>query len=69
MNVSTWLCRPAQITCLLLVSAHAHAAKPGDVFQDCKDCPEMVVLPAGSYLMGAPTMNSAASPTKARCTP
>lgn len=54
MNVTAWLYRPAQITCLLLVSAYAHAAKPGDVFKDCKDCPEMVVLPAGSYVMGAP---------------
>jgi formylglycine-generating enzyme required for sulfatase activity len=23
-------------------------------FQDCRDCPEMVVVPAGSFLMGAP---------------
>ncbi len=27
---------------------------PGKVFKDCKDCPEMVVLPAGSYVMGTP---------------
>jgi TonB family protein len=26
---------------------------PGTVFQDCDECPEMVVLPAGQYLMGA----------------
>ncbi|MCF5355080.1 SUMF1/EgtB/PvdO family nonheme iron enzyme, partial [Pseudomonas syringae] len=27
---------------------------PGKVFKDCKDCPEMVVLPAGTFTMGAP---------------
>lgn len=29
--------------------------KPGDSFREClKDCPEMVVVPAGSFLMGSP---------------
>ena len=28
--------------------------KPGTVFRDCKDCPEMVVVPAGSFTMGSP---------------
>ena len=28
--------------------------KPGDVFKDCPDCPEMVVIPAGSFIMGSP---------------
>ncbi|MDD0977473.1 formylglycine-generating enzyme family protein [Pseudomonas fontis] len=29
--------------------------KPGSVFKDCKAaCPEMVVLPAGSFMMGTP---------------
>src|SRR5450830_1915692 len=27
---------------------------PGKVFKDCKDCPEMVVLPAGTFTMGTP---------------
>ena len=26
----------------------------GDVFRDCPNCPEVVVLPGGSFLMGAP---------------
>ena len=29
------------------------AKQPGQVFRDCSDCPEMVVIPAGSFLMGA----------------
>lgn len=39
----------------------AHAAtqpathpKPGSVFKDCKNCPEMVVLPTGTFKMGTP---------------
>lgn len=28
--------------------------KSGRTFRDCKDCPEMVVIPAGSFLMGSP---------------
>ena len=26
----------------------------GDIIKDCDDCPEMVVIPAGSFLMGSP---------------
>ena len=26
----------------------------GDVFRDCANCPEMVVVPAGSFIMGSP---------------
>ena len=26
--------------------------EPGAVFKDCKTCPEMVVIPAGSFKMG-----------------
>ena len=26
----------------------------GDIFRDCPNCPELVVLPGGSFLMGAP---------------
>lgn len=28
--------------------------EPGDAFKDCGTCPEMVVVPAGSYFMGLP---------------
>ena len=28
--------------------------RPGRVFRDCDECPEMVVVPAGSFLMGSP---------------
>jgi formylglycine-generating enzyme required for sulfatase activity len=34
--------------------AQSPAAKPGTRFRDCADCPEMVVIPPGQFLMGAP---------------
>jgi formylglycine-generating enzyme required for sulfatase activity len=30
------------------------AAAPGQTFKDCAECPEMVVIPAGRFLMGSP---------------
>ncbi len=32
--------------------AAAQAPKPGKVFKDCADCPDMVVIPGGSFTMG-----------------
>jgi len=32
----------------------SQAVKPGAVFKDCDYCPEMVVIPAGSFMMGSP---------------
>tara|TARA_Y100000588_G_C14219750_1_gene910484 strand:+ start:136 stop:1182 length:1047 start_codon:yes stop_codon:yes gene_type:complete len=28
--------------------------KPGDTFRDCPDCPEMIVVPSGGFMMGSP---------------
>ncbi len=28
--------------------------KPGQTFKDCPDCPEMVAIPAGNFIMGLP---------------
>jgi len=33
----------------------ADARDPGSVFRDCDDCPEMVVVPAGKFVMGSPS--------------
>ncbi|MHC8319532.1 dihydropyoverdine dehydrogenase [Pseudomonas sp. GB2N2] len=45
----------AAFACLLPFSTEAAAPiAPGKVFKDCKDCPEMVVLPAGTFTMGTP---------------
>ena len=32
--------------------------KPGRVFRDCPECPEMVVVPAGSFMMGSDESSS-----------
>ena len=37
-----------------LGSAAAGPMRPGQVFRDCEVCPEMVVIPAGSFMMGSP---------------
>ncbi len=34
-------------------SAQDHL-KSGEAFRDCPECPEMVVIPAGSFMMGSP---------------
>jgi formylglycine-generating enzyme required for sulfatase activity/uncharacterized caspase-like protein len=37
-----------------LSTAEECALKPKDVFRECDKCPEMVVVPAGSFIMGSP---------------
>ena len=34
-------------------AAEADSTRPGDRFRDCAECPEMVVVPAGSFWMGS----------------
>jgi formylglycine-generating enzyme required for sulfatase activity len=34
-----------------IAAAHAQDYKPGDTFRDCDTCPEMVVVPSGSFDM------------------
>ena len=29
------------------------AVGPGDVFRDCEDCPELVIVPPGDFVMGS----------------
>lgn len=39
----------------VLTTAQEQTLKPGDTFRECAhDCPEMVVVPAGSFVMGSP---------------
>lgn len=48
---------PPLLLCLTASAALQAAEKTpavGTVFKDCADCPEMVVLPAGSFVMGTP---------------
>ena len=52
------LCKSA--ACILAVSFQPVSAgegtdlRPGSRFRDCRECPEMIVIPAGSFTIGAP---------------
>ena len=37
-----------------LINMRGDLSKAGQVFRDCLSCPEMVVIPAGSFMMGSP---------------
>ena len=37
---------------LFVCTQAAQSRSPGDTFKDCSVCPEMVVVPAGSFRMG-----------------
>ena len=37
-----------------LVGSEKRCLKPKDTFKDCPECPEMVVVPAGEFMMGSP---------------
>jgi formylglycine-generating enzyme required for sulfatase activity len=41
------------VTMLMANADAARPAKPGESFRDCPDCPEVRVVPAGSFEMGA----------------
>ncbi|GAB2175700.1 hypothetical protein DLREEDagr8_12580 [Dongia sp. agr-C8] len=44
---------PAPMPAPAAPAAAASSAKPGQVIRDCADCPEMVVVPSGTFVMGA----------------
>ena len=43
-----------EVTAYPTLAVVAERTRPGQVFRDCAACPEMVVVPAGSYMMGSP---------------
>ncbi len=50
--------RPVQLTNAqrkrLAISPLPQKLRPGTTYQQCADCPSMVVVPSGSYIMGSP---------------
>ena len=40
---------------IALAAEFIPARSPDDVFRDCKSCPQMVVVPAGDFMMGSPS--------------
>ena len=39
---------------LAKVAGQTRCVKPSESFRDCRDCPEVVVVPRGSFMMGSP---------------
>jgi formylglycine-generating enzyme required for sulfatase activity len=38
----------------VLTATREHDLRSGESFRECADCPEMIVVPAGSFMMGSP---------------
>jgi formylglycine-generating enzyme required for sulfatase activity len=47
-----------------LFALSASAQAPGTTFKDCANCPEMVVVPAGSFTMGSPESEAGRFPNE-----
>ena len=41
-----------------IIASSLYAQTPGTSFKDCPDCPEMVVIPPGSFMMGSADPNA-----------
>ena len=59
MNIKSMkkICIPGLIIAEILIAFPASAQKklkPGQSFRDCPDCPEMVVIPGGTFTIGSP---------------
>jgi formylglycine-generating enzyme required for sulfatase activity len=54
-----WTMRPYRVTNFdpyVLKPEAERTLKPADAFRECaKDCPEMIIIPAGEFMMGSPT--------------
>ena len=44
--------------CALAPVADIATVAPGSIFRDCAGCPELVVIPAGRFIMGSPDTDS-----------
>src|ERR1700761_9310565 len=53
MRQGLTMCAVLAALVLMAGGAHAESAKP-DSFRECPQCPEMVGVPAGKFLMGSP---------------
>src|SRR5262249_20317326 len=47
-----------------LAAAEERALKIKDSFKECRDCPELVVLPAGAFTMGSAPADKDSFPTE-----
>jgi formylglycine-generating enzyme required for sulfatase activity len=57
--------RVANVDPVVLKPEVERALKPGDAFRECaKDCPVMIVVPAGEFMMGSPETEKGRSATE-----
>src|SRR5579871_2018294 len=55
MNIRTWTMIGVTLAGAVAVSAYGYGAAPAPkTFADCKNCPEMVSIPGGTFMMGSP---------------
>ena len=54
LTLATDITRAASTCVEAVVATEKRCLNPGDRFKDCADCPEMVIVPAGTFLMGSP---------------
>ena len=47
----------------VLTSEAEHTLQAGQIFKECTDCPEMVVVPAGEFMMGSTPKGGGQAPT------
>jgi formylglycine-generating enzyme required for sulfatase activity len=55
LNTREWPYKKAEFQPHILSAERERALKPKEIFRECeKDCPQMVLIPAGSFMMGSP---------------
>jgi formylglycine-generating enzyme required for sulfatase activity len=45
----------------LVLAQKQTSLEPGEIFRDCDDCPELVVVPPGDFVMGSAEIERAGS--------
>jgi formylglycine-generating enzyme required for sulfatase activity len=62
----TWLTERAYAidNVFALPASQERTLKPKDTFKECTDCPQMVVVPAGSFVMGSPSNETGRKPSE-----
>lgn len=50
----TRVAAPAPVTTPAVSAPGASSRATGEAFRDCSDCPQMISIPAGSFMMGSP---------------
>ena len=67
---SLYLCRcinSSEPSPLVTTEHRDSAPSPGETFQDCDECPKMVVVPSGSFAMGSRAVVRGVLLMKGRC--